>query len=69
MNEETNMVTMKHVVYEVSVMRHGKMRPRTLHKKEFPETFRQEGDILFLDVNGQQRPALITKVIGDYVSA
>jgi len=53
---------MKHVVYEVSVMKNGKMRPRTLHKKEFPETFRFPGDIIFIDVNGQQRPALIKSV-------
>jgi len=56
------LVEMKHVVYEVSVMRNGKMRPRTLHKKEFPETFRFPGDIIFIDVNGQQRPALIKSI-------
>lgn len=54
---------MKDVVYEISVQRWGKMRSERLLKKEFPETFRAVGDVLFLDVNGEQRPALITKVV------
>ena len=63
------MVTvMKDVIYEISVERWGKMRSEFLRKKEFPETFRMRGDVLFLDVNGEQRPALITKVL-HHVSA
>ena len=53
---------MKDTTYQISVRRWGKMRSETLRKKEFPETFRMQGDVIFIDVNGEQRPALITKV-------
>ena len=53
---------MKDVTYDIAVQRYGKMQTKTLRKKEFPETFRMRGDVIFIDVNGQQRPALIKRV-------
>lgn len=53
---------MKDATYDVAVLRYGKMQTKVLRKKEFPETFRMRGDVIFIDVNGQQRPALITRV-------
>ena len=53
---------MKDVTYDVAVERYGKMQTKTLRKKEFPETYRHVGEVIFLDVNGQQRPALIKRV-------
>lgn len=54
---------LKDVMYEISVERWGKMRTELLRLKEFPETFRMRGDVLFIDVNGEQRPALIKRVV------
>lgn len=54
---------LKDVMYEISVQRWGKMRTELLRLKEFPETFRMRGDVLFIDVNGEQRPALIKRVV------
>lgn len=53
---------LKDAMYQVSVTRWGKMRSELLRLKEFPETFRMRGDVLFINVNGERRPALITKV-------
>lgn len=53
---------MKDVTYDVAVERYGKMQTKTLRKKEFPETYRYVGDVIFLDVNGKRRPALIKRV-------
>lgn len=53
---------MKDVTYDVAVERYGKMQTKTLRKKEFPETYRYVGDVIFLDVNGVRRPALIKRV-------
>lgn len=54
---------LKDAMYEISVQRWGKMRTELLRLKEFPETFRMVGDVLFIDVNGEQRPALIKRVL------
>ena len=54
---------LKDVMYEISVQRWGKMRTELLRLKEFPETFRMRGDVLFIDVNGEQRTALIKRVV------
>lgn len=64
MKKEKILITvLKDAMYEISIERWGKMRHEILRRKEFPETFRMVGDVLFLDVNGTRRPALIRKIV------